>query len=32
MVSGCFPLDPHYKNLPEAVRLKDLKATERKSP
>ena len=32
MVSGCFPLDPHYKDLPEAVRLKDLKATERKSP
>ena len=25
MVSGCFPLDPHYKRLPEAVRLRDIK-------
>ncbi len=25
MVSGCFPLDPYYKALPEAKRLKELK-------
>ncbi len=25
MVSGCYPLDPHYKGLPEANRLRRLK-------
>jgi 2,4-dienoyl-CoA reductase-like NADH-dependent reductase (Old Yellow Enzyme family) len=25
LVSGCFPLDPYYKSLPEAGRLKELK-------
>jgi hypothetical protein len=25
MISGCFPLDPFYKGLPEAVRLKEIK-------
>ena len=25
MVSGCFPLDPHYKTLPEAERVKQIK-------
>ncbi len=25
MVSGCFPLDPYYKAMPEAQRLKELK-------
>lgn len=25
MVSGCFPLDPHYKALPEAEQLRDIK-------
>jgi NADPH2 dehydrogenase len=25
MISGCFPLDPFYKALPEAVRLKEIK-------
>jgi hypothetical protein len=25
MVSGCFPLDPHYKAMPEAERLKAIK-------
>lgn len=25
MVSGCFPLDPYYKALPEAQRLKEIK-------
>lgn len=25
MISGCFPLDPFYKALPEAARLKELK-------
>ena len=32
MLSGCFPLDPHYKDLPEAARLRELKASERKRP
>ncbi len=27
MVSGCFPLDPYYKALPEAEKLRGLKAT-----
>ena len=26
MISGCFPLDPYYKDLPEAATLKDIKA------
>jgi 2,4-dienoyl-CoA reductase-like NADH-dependent reductase (Old Yellow Enzyme family) len=26
MISGCFPLDPYYKGLPEAEQLKALKA------
>ena len=25
MISGCFPLDPYYKSLPEAIRLKEIK-------
>jgi NADPH2 dehydrogenase len=25
MVSGCFPLDPFYKEREEAVRMKELK-------
>jgi 2,4-dienoyl-CoA reductase-like NADH-dependent reductase (Old Yellow Enzyme family) len=25
MISGCFPLDPYYKALPEATRLKEIK-------
>jgi len=25
MISGCFPLDPYYKALPEAIRLKEIK-------
>lgn len=25
MLSGCFPLDPFYKSLPEAARLKEIK-------
>ncbi|MFA6107944.1 MAG: NADH:flavin oxidoreductase [Candidatus Latescibacterota bacterium] len=28
MISGCFPLDPFYRDLPEAQRLKELKAAE----
>ena len=27
MISGCFPLDPYYKDLPEAATLKQIKAT-----
>ena len=27
MISGCFPLDPRYKALPEAARLKRIKAS-----
>lgn len=27
MISGCFPLDPFYKALPEAVSLKELKTS-----
>ena len=26
MISGCFPLDPYYKDLPEAATLKDINA------
>jgi NADPH2 dehydrogenase len=25
MLSGCFPLDPYYKAMPEALRLRALK-------
>jgi hypothetical protein len=25
LVSGCFPLDPYYKSLPEAAELKEIK-------
>ena len=25
LVSGCYPLDPYYKALPEAARLKEIK-------
>lgn len=25
IVSGCFPLDPHYKSMPEAAQLRELK-------
>ena len=25
MISGCFPLDPYYKQMEEAARLKELK-------
>jgi 2,4-dienoyl-CoA reductase-like NADH-dependent reductase (Old Yellow Enzyme family) len=25
MISGCFPLDPFYKSLPEALKLKEIK-------
>jgi hypothetical protein len=28
MVSGCYPLDPYYKALPEAKRLKAIKHRE----
>ena len=27
IVSGCYPLDPYYKNRPEAKSLKDVKAS-----
>jgi 2,4-dienoyl-CoA reductase-like NADH-dependent reductase (Old Yellow Enzyme family) len=26
MVSGCYPLDPYYKELPEAVRMREIKS------
>jgi 2,4-dienoyl-CoA reductase-like NADH-dependent reductase (Old Yellow Enzyme family) len=29
MVSGCYPLDPYYKALPEAQRLKQMKQSHR---
>ena len=25
MISGCFPLDPHYKAMPEAAKIKQLR-------
>ena len=25
MISGCFPLDPHYKAMPEAAKVKQLR-------
>jgi NADPH2 dehydrogenase len=31
MISGCFPLDPHYKNAPEADELKRAKTDMRKN-
>ncbi len=31
LVSGCYPLDPYYKQLPEAVELKRLKGSEANS-
>jgi len=31
MISGCYPLDPHYKKSPEAKQLKQLKADQRAS-
>jgi len=27
MISGCYPLDPYYKGLPEAEQLKQIKKT-----
>ena len=30
IVSGCFPLDPHYKQLPEAAAMKKLKKQKKK--
>jgi len=29
LVSGCYPLDPYYKSLPEHARLKEIKARTR---
>jgi len=29
MISGCFPLDAHYKQMPEGERLKELKRNMR---
>ena len=31
MISGCFPLDPYYKDAPEAEQLKQKKAEMRKA-
>jgi len=31
LISGCYPLDPHYKATPEAQQLKQIKAAMRKS-
>jgi 2,4-dienoyl-CoA reductase-like NADH-dependent reductase (Old Yellow Enzyme family) len=30
LISGCYPLDPHYKEMPEAAQLKQIKAELRK--
>ncbi len=30
LVSGCYPLDPYYKSLPEAKQLRQVKAVRRK--
>jgi hypothetical protein len=30
LVSGCFPLDPHYASLPEAAKLKAAKGAGRR--
>ena len=32
MLSGCFPLDSFYKEMPEAAQLKQLKRKQRKPP
>ncbi len=32
LISGCFPLDPYYKNLPEAAIIRDLKQSLKKEP
>jgi len=32
LVSGCYPLDPHYVNHPDAARLKEAKARLREAP
>jgi 2,4-dienoyl-CoA reductase-like NADH-dependent reductase (Old Yellow Enzyme family) len=29
MISGCFPLDPYYKKMPEATKLKEFKKNAR---
>jgi len=29
MISGCFPLDPHYKSLDEAKQLRDIKQAQK---
>jgi 2,4-dienoyl-CoA reductase-like NADH-dependent reductase (Old Yellow Enzyme family) len=29
LVSGCYPLDPHYRALPEASRVREIKAARR---
>jgi NADPH2 dehydrogenase len=31
LVSGCFPLDPYYKGLPEAARLREIKQDARET-
>ena len=31
MVSGCFPLDPDYRVLPEAARLREVKRSQESS-
>jgi len=31
ILSGCFPLDPHYKALPEAERLKEVKRARKRT-
>jgi hypothetical protein len=31
LISGCYPLDPHYKQSPEAEQLKQVKANLRAS-
>jgi hypothetical protein len=31
MISGCYPLDDHYKQMPEAVELKRLKNAGREA-
>jgi NADPH2 dehydrogenase len=31
IISGCYPLDPYYKDLPEHAELKERKAAMRKA-
>ena len=31
MISGCYPLDPYYKALPEAEQVKEIKQAIRKA-